>query len=110
MQGAEGALTLAAKSDPRILNRAAWRDGLTGIAEAYDSRNVQRLTYDQVHSVIAAAYEMDAPLGLYVEVAAVTGERLSQIARLEVGDLQAGNGSPRLMMPVSRKGKSRARP
>jgi integrase len=41
---------------------------------------------------------------LYVEVAAVTGARVGQIARLTVADLQADNGTPRLLMPTSRKG------
>src|SRR5262249_51449309 len=42
--------------------------------------------------------------GLLIEVAAITGARISQIRRLEVQDLQLGN-SPRLIMPASRKGK-----
>ena len=54
--------------------------------------------------LIAAAYAESAEFGFYVEVAAVTGARLSQIARLNVADLQNG-GEPRLMMPCSRKGR-----
>jgi integrase len=38
-------------------------------------------------------------------MAAVTGARVSQLARLEVADLQADRPDPRLMMPSSRKGK-----
>ena len=106
-KAAKAALSLAARRDPRIANRTAWRDGLGGIAEGFVSRNVQRLTDDQVHTVIAAAYAIDAAFGLYVAVAAETGARLSQIARLVVGDLQADNGTPRLMMPTSRKGRGR---
>jgi integrase len=37
--------------------------------------------------------------------AAVTGARVSQLARLEVADLQSDRPDPRLMMPSSRKGK-----
>jgi integrase len=42
-----------------------------------------------------------------VEVAAVTGARLSQLARLEIGDLQADRSEPRLLMPLSAKGRTR---
>jgi integrase len=103
----KAALNLAARRDHRIVNRAAWRDGLSGLAEGFASRNVQRLDDHQVRTVIAAAYEVDSAFGLYVEVAAVTGARISQIARLTVVDLQADNGTPRLMMPSSRKGRGR---
>jgi integrase len=41
------------------------------------------------------------------EVAAVTGARLSQIARLEVGDLQADRAEARVLMPCSAKGRMR---
>src|SRR5262249_57389960 len=41
------------------------------------------------------------------EVAAVTGARLSQLARLEVADLQADGQEPRLLMPLSAKGRTR---
>ena len=103
----KAALTLAAKSDPRILNRATWHDGLSGIAESFASRNLQRLSDDQVHAVVAEAYALDRCFGLYAETAAVTGARLSQIARLRVIDLQADKDAPRLLMPGSRKGRGR---
>lgn len=103
----KAALTLAARRDHRILNRSSWADGLGGLAEGFVSRNVQRLDDDQVRAVIAAAYEIDRAFGRYVETAAITGARISQIARLTVADLQADNGTPRLMMPCSRKGKGR---
>ena len=102
----KAALTLAAKRDPRILNRAAWADGLGGLSEGYSSRNTQRLSDDEVRAVIAAAYALDPAFGTYIEVAAITGARLSQIARLMVADLQDGD-APRLMMPSSRKGRGR---
>ena len=41
------------------------------------------------------------------EVAATTGARLSQLARLEVADLQADLPEPRLLMPLSAKGQAR---
>jgi integrase len=55
----------------------------------------------------ARAYDHDRALGLMVEVAAVTGARLSQLARLEVADLQADGPEPRLLMPLSAKGRAR---
>jgi integrase len=58
-----------------------------------------------VHEIIAAAYRQSHEMGLLVEVAAVTGARVSQMARLEVHDLQPDRNAPRLMMPTSRKGR-----
>jgi integrase len=106
-KAAKAALNLAKRRDHRIRNDDAWRDGLSGIAEGFASRNVQRLDDEQVRDLVAAAYAIDPAFGLYVEVAAVTGARLSQIARLTVADLQTDNGTPRLLMPTSRKGRSR---
>lgn len=103
----KAALNLAAKRDHRILNRAAWRDGLSGLAENFATRNVQRLDDDQVRAFVAAAYEIDRAFGLYTETLALTGARNSQVARLTVADLQADNGTPRLMMPCSHKGRGR---
>jgi integrase len=101
----KAALNLAARRDRRITNRNEWRDGLSGIAEHYASRNLQRLTDDQVRAVVAAAYDIDRAFGAYIEVAAQTGARLSQIARLTVRDLLFD--PPRLNMPSSHKGRSR---
>jgi hypothetical protein len=102
----KAALNLAANLDPRIANRAAWRDGLSGIAEDSASRNVQRLSDDEVRAVVAAAYEIDHAFGAYCQIAAETGARFSQISRLVIADLLDG-ANPRLMMPTSRKGKNR---
>ena len=55
---------------------------------------------------ICCAYEVDRCFGLLTETLAQTGTRNSQAARLVVGDLQADNGAPRLMMPTSRKGRN----
>jgi integrase len=102
----KAALNLAARRDPRIVNRNAWRDGLSGVAEGFASRNLQRLTDAQVSAVCRAACAIDRAFGLYLETLAVTGARCSQVARLTVGDLQDG-AEPRLMMPCSRKGRGR---
>jgi integrase len=104
----KAALNLSARHDPGIVNSNAWRNGLSGISEDFVSRNIQTLSDDQVRDLITAADEVDPGFGLYVETGAVTGARNSQINRLEVADLQANNGNgPRLMMPSSRKGRSR---
>ena len=103
----KAALTLAAKRDHRITNVTAWRYGLSGITEDFASRNVQRLTDEQVRDLIDAAYVVDPAFGIFIEVAAEVGARISQVAKLVVGDLQTENGTPRLMMPTSRKGRGR---
>jgi integrase len=103
----KASLNLAARRDPRIGNSSAWRDGLSGIAENFESRNPSRLADADVQAVVAAAYALDPAFGRYVEVAAVTGARPSQICRLMVGDVLTNGDGPRLMMPSSRKGRGR---
>jgi integrase len=101
------ALSLASKRDARIKNADAWRHGLGGITGASGgTRNAQTLSNPQVHALIAAAFAESDQFGLYIQVAAETGARLSQIAKLNCADLQNG-GEPRLMMPSSRKGRGR---
>jgi integrase len=100
----KAALNLATEHDERIVNRRAWQIGLASIPDAEQSRNVI-LTDAVVHEIIAAAYRQSHEMGLLVEVAAVTGARVSQMARLEVHDLQPDRNAPRLMMPTSRKGR-----
>ncbi len=100
------ALSLARKRDARIKNADAWRHGLGGIGDTFGTRNAQVLPDPQIHSLVAAAYAESSAFGLYIEVAANTGARLSQIARLNVADLQDGS-EPRLLMPASRKGRGR---
>jgi len=104
--GLRAALELAAAHDPRIGNERAWRRGLAALPDAHVARNVI-LTDDEVRRIVAAAYERDRALGVLAEVAAVTGARLSQLARLEIGDLQADGANPRLLMPLSAKGRRR---
>ena len=104
--GLRAALELAAAHDPRIANERAWKVGLAALPDAHRARNVI-LDDATVRRVVAAAYDHDRALGLMVEVAAVTGARLSQLARLEVADLQADGPEPRLLMPLSAKGRAR---
>src|SRR6516162_1774956 len=98
--GVRAALELAAKHDPRIANQRAWKVGLAALPDAHVARNVI-LDDASVRRIVAAAYDDDRALGLMVEVAAATGGRLSQLARLEVGDLQADRAEPRVFMPCS---------
>jgi integrase len=100
----KAALNLAADHDDRIANRRAWATGLASIPDAEQSRNVI-LPENTIRLIIAAAYRDSAEFGLLIEVAAVTGARVSQLANLETADLQGERSDPRLMMPNSRKGK-----
>jgi integrase len=104
MKGLKAPLTLAAKHDPRITNSNAWKVGLEALPDAHTARNMVLGDYE-VRALVAAAYAENDALGLLVETAAVTGARVSQLARLEVADVQGDRADPRLMMSSSRKGK-----
>ena len=104
--GLRAALELAAAHDPRIANQRAWKVGLAALPDAHVARNVI-LDDGTVRRIVAAAYDHDRALGVMVEVAAVTGARLSQLSRLEIADLQGDGGEPRLLMPLSAKGRAR---
>src|SRR5262245_47280541 len=104
--GLRAALELAAAHDTRIAKQRAWKVGLAALPYAHVARNVI-LDDATVRLIVAAAYEYDRALGLMVEVAAVSGARLSQVSRLEVADLQADGPEPRLFMPLSAKGRAR---
>jgi integrase len=106
MKSARACLNLAANHDPRIQNREAWRVGLGGLHDAYQPTN-RVVSDDIVRRIVAEAAALDADFGLFIRVAAETGARASQIARLVVTDLLDG-AEPRLSMPSSRKGKHRA--
>jgi integrase len=100
----KAALNLAADHDERIPNRRAWETGLASIPDAEQSRNII-LPENTIRLIIASAYRVSPEFGLLIEVAAVTGARVSQLANLEIVDLQGARSDPRLMMPSSRKGK-----
>lgn len=104
--GLKAALNLIADHDERIPSRRAWENGLASLHDAEESRNVI-LPETAVRTIIGKANEQSVEFGLLVEVAAVTGARMSQLARLEVQDLQDGRTDPRLMMPSSRKGRGK---
>ena len=100
----KAALNLVADQDERIVSRQAWDIGLATIPDAEESRNVI-LPEATIYSIISEAYQESDKFGLLAEVAAVTGARVSQLARLEIQDLQDDRADPRLMMPSSRKGR-----
>src|SRR4051794_16862291 len=90
----KAALNLAADQHESIASRQAWEKGLSALPDASVARNVI-LPEPVVRQLVRAAYAQSHSLGLLVEVAAVTGARYSQIARLRVQDLQIGGDSPR---------------
>lgn len=102
------ALNLAADTDERIIDRRAWEIGLETLPDAVESRNVI-LSTKSIQRIVAEAYAAGDEFGLLVEVAATTGARIGQIARLEPGDVQHNRTDPRLMMPSSKKGKGKKR-
>ena len=104
--GLRAALELAAAHDPRITNQRAWKVGLSALPDAHRARNVI-LDDATVRRIVGAAYDHDRALGVMTEAAATTGARLSQLARLEIADLQADGPEPRLLMPLSAKGRAR---
>ena len=97
---------IATDSAQPIIRRQAWQSGLASIPDAEESRNGV-LEEDIVRRIIVEAHKHSTAVGHLVEVAAVTGARISQIARLQVRDLQADRLDPRLMMPTSRKGRGK---
>lgn len=102
------ALALAAQHDQRIKNADAWENGLAGLPDAQEARNVV-LSDDKVHEFVAAAYGIDHQFGLLSDVLAVTGARPSQAVRLRVEDLYDHPVRPKLMMPKSGKGGGKNR-
>jgi integrase len=97
-------LNHVADQDERLTSRRAWEIGLVTIANAEQFRNVI-LSEDVVRGIIAEARALSPEFGLLIEVAAVTGGRVSQLARVEIQDLHGDGNMARLSVPVSNKGK-----
>jgi integrase len=87
----------------KILDRSAWKLGLKAIPNATAARNVI-LTESQVLAVVAEAYRESDRFGELIETAAMTGARYSQLAAVEIQDLQSDRDKPRIMVPASKKG------
>jgi integrase len=103
----KAALNLASRDDPRITNSAAWRSGLARLPDSERANNIV-LPDATIRNVVVAAPAFGREFALFVEVAAVTGARTSQLLRLKVRDLHDDVAAPRLMMPSSRKGRRRS--
>jgi integrase len=103
----KAALALAASNDKRIANISAWKNGLKKLPDSEVARNVI-LPDPMVAALVRDSYEDRHDYGVLIETLAETGARESQVLRLRVEDLQDRNPTaPRLMMPSSRKGKTR---
>ena len=102
MKSAKACFNHAAALDERIGNRSAWATGLRALPDAERSRN-DVITEAEVRAAVRACYASSPALGVFAEVGACTGARPSQIARLKCRDVQ----KDRLLMPSSRKGRSR---
>ncbi|WP_029079840.1 site-specific integrase [Bradyrhizobium sp. th.b2] len=103
----KAALALAASNDKRIINAANWKNALKKLPDSENARNVI-LREQTVLTLVRASYEVSHDYGIMIDVLAETGARESQVLRLHVEDLQDSNAAaPGLMMPRSRKGKSR---
>jgi integrase len=93
------ALNLAADNDEAI-SRGPWESGLKSLPGAEQADNVV-LSDTEVRRVVREAYREGEAFGLFVEVAAATGARPSQICRIECG----GALRDHVLMPASAKGK-----
>jgi integrase len=102
-RGLKAALNLCADEDDS-LSRHPWRTGLALIGGAEQSNNVI-LSETVIKDIVAAARDESVEFGLFVEVAAQTGGRPSQIRRIQIQDLIGAGEAARLSVPVSRKGK-----
>jgi hypothetical protein len=105
LKPAHASFNLAAKLDARVAaNAQAWKVGLEALPGTVMARDAV-LTDKQVMAVVAAAYDIDEHLGLYVQTHAEVGSRSSQLARCTVADLHRD----KLMVPASRKGRGGGR-
>ncbi len=100
----KAALALAEKLSG-LPNRKAWTHGLETLPDTREPDSPRPISDGQVKAIVAAAYKISTQFGEYVEVLAVTGTRPSQAERLQGDDVQAS--AARLLMPSSRKGRSK---
>lgn len=111
----KAALNFVAKDSRHRLSadfRMQVKDGLAvEWDEVPEARDGQALSDEQIRTVLAAAAEVDdreqfeGDLHRMFVLLAATGARFSQIARMKVRDVQPDLG--RVMVPPSRKGKSK---
>jgi len=91
----------------RITNGNAWKTGLQRLPDSEEPRQNAILPDDSVRLIVSTAHAIDPAYGLLTELAAITGARRSQLLRCRGYDLEDDNGSPRVQMPSSRKGRRR---
>jgi integrase len=109
----KAALNLAADKDERITRRP-WKTALKAVGgEEAGARNVI-LDEADLRTLKGAAYRDSEEFGLLIDVLDETGARPSQVVRLTGEDVQAQfidprtrKRAPRLMMPVSHKGRGK---
>jgi integrase len=99
-------LNLAADRDERITSRRPWEQGLATLPGAEESRNVI-LPDASIRKILEVAPTQGDAFGLLVEALASTGARVSQLARVNVEDMQDSRPDPRIMVPSSAKGNGR---
>jgi integrase len=106
-------LNLAADNDRR-LNREEWR--IPALRKSDDAEPVRAeflLSDSAVAALVHGAYEADrrnVGFGAFIHVLAETGARECQVRKLMPGDLKDEDAAaPRLMMPPSRKGRTRTK-
>jgi integrase len=111
----KAALNLTAETDERVTRRP-WRTALKAIGgEEAGARNVI-LDDEDRRALRGAAYRDSDEFGLLIDVLDETGARPSQAVRLTAEDVQddftdrrTGKRQPRLMIPVSKKGRGTKR-
>ena len=109
----KAALNFAADGDDRITRRP-WKTALKAVSHSEgEPRNVILDEADK-RTLRGAAHRHSEEFGLLIDVLDETGARPSQAARLTGEDVQAdfidrrnGKRQPRLMMPVSHKGRGK---
>jgi integrase len=102
-RGLKAALNRAADHD-RALDRHAWTVGLALIPNAESAENVI-LPPAAIAEIVAAAHRQSVEFGNLVELAAMTGARFSQLARVQVQDMLGDSQTSRLNIPTSNKGR-----
>jgi integrase len=106
LKAARAMLNAAADHDPKRITERPWRVAFAKLIDDYEP--IDRVQPDSVVlALVAEAYAHDEAFGTFIQTAAETAARASQIARLLVADLQVDRLQPKLLMPSSRKGKNR---
>lgn len=103
------ALNLAASQDERIKNINAWKFGLANLPpnDTSDVKDNKIMSDELIAEIVLQGWRDNDETGAQFQTLAETGTRESQMLQCRVDDLQEINGMPRLLMPSSKKGRSR---